>query len=567
VSLSPRRDEAGSSTQLRLALVVSSREQPAWVSWIVRELQQEPDLEVVVIVRPPHAAAHPQPRRYRRWSLSGFLHGLYHHLDRRRIPAGVDPMRTVNLSESLGPDQLLESLADDDRFVSGVFLLDAIPDDYMLARFDVGLLTVRHGGADRAPTATVEREVLAGATVVQAEIRLWRRGSTTSSVIQTSSVPTDQLSVAATARRYLLHLTHSLALRLTVVARSSLTNRTSAMCPPSDAQHRETATPSLDSQPPNFGSPGILRSLTRMAALRLEREFRVRFQQEDWTLAVARSHGRSPLAFDPAEPAQHPTLLLPPPGTIWADPFPMRRNGRTYVFYEELNLDEPMGFISLLELTDDLRVHELGPVLKTPYHLSYPQVFEWQGSLFMLPETEQNRTVELHRCVSWPDRWTLEAVLLSEVSAVDATVFEIGGDWWMFTTMNPHRDVDWNTSLYLFRAPGPLGPWTPHRGNPVKADVRNSRSAGRLFWDAGRLFRPSQDCAERYGHAIVFNQVLKLDGNDFRERETRRIAPGWQRDVVGMHTINQADNLYLFDCRLRRRKGRSYPRLDRRPWH
>jgi hypothetical protein len=260
------------------------------------------------------------------------------------------------------------------------------------------------------------------------------------------------------------------------------------------------------------------------------------------------------LAFDPAEPSQQPTLLLPPPGTIWADPFPMRRDGRTFVFYEEMHLGQPVGFISLLELTDELGVHELGPVLKAPYHLSYPQVFEWQGSLFMLPETEQNRTVELHRCVAWPNHWTLEAVLLADVSAVDATVVEVGGDWWMFTTMNPQRDVDWNTSLYLFRAPSPLGPWTPHRGNPVKADVRSSRSAGRLFWDAGRLFRPSQDCAERYGHAIVFNEVLELNGSVFHERERRRIAPGWQRNVVGMHTINQADNVYFFDCRLRRRK-------------
>jgi hypothetical protein len=555
VSLPPRRDETARSRH-RVALIVSGRIQPEWVALLARSLQQAPDLEVVVVVRAPDAATHVERHRYLPWSLSSLVHGVFARLDRRRFPADHDAMRPVDLATSVEPDQLLESLAEHDRFVTGVYLLDAIPDDEMVARFDVGLLTVRHGRADGTHTTPAEREVLAGEPVVQAEILLWRGGTAVSTVIQTSCLRTDRLSVAATARRYLLHLAHSLTLRLTTLARSSSRNRAGAPLPPRNTERVGEETLSSDNERSDSRSPGILRALTGMAALRLERGLRARYQQEDWTLAVARSNGRSPLAFNPAEPGQQPALLLPPPGSIWADPFPLLRKGRTYVFHEEMNAHHSMGFISLLELTADLRVRELGPVLKTPYHLSYPHVFEWRGSLFMLPETEQNRTVELHRCVGWPDQWTLEAVLLDDVSAVDATVLEISGEWWMFTTMNPHRDIDWNTSLYLFRAPGPLGPWTPHPLNPVKVDVRNSRSAGRLFWDAGRLFRPSQDCAERYGHALVLNEVLELDANEFRERETRRIAPGWRPDVVGLHTINQADDLYLFDCRIRRRKLR-----------
>jgi hypothetical protein len=555
VSLPPRRDEPARGRH-RVALIVSGRTQPEWVALLARSLQQVPDLEVVVVVRAPDAATHVARHRYLPWSLSSLVQGVFARLDRRRFPADHDVMRPVDLATSVEPEQLLDSLTDHDRFVAGVYLLDARPDDELVARFDVGVLTVRHGRADGTHTTPAEREVLAGANVVQAEILLSRADTAGSIVIQTSCLRTDRLSMAVTARRYLLHLAHSLTLRLTALARSSSRNRTGAPLPPCNTQRSDEETLSSHTGPQDSRSPGFLRALTGMAALRLERGLRARYQQEDWTLAVARSNGRSPLAFNPAEPGQQPALLLPPSGSIWADPFPLLRNGRTYVFHEEMNAHHSVGFISLLELTADLGVQQMGPVLKKPYHLSYPHVFEWRGSLFMLPETEQNRTVELHRCVRWPDQWTLEAVLLDDVSAVDATVLEISGEWWMFTTMNPHRDIDWDTNLCLFRAPGPLGPWTAHPRNPVKVDVRNSRSAGRLFWDTGRLFRPSQDCAERYGHAIVLNEVLKLDANEFRERKTRRIAPVWRPDVVGLHTINQADDLYLFDCRIRRRKVR-----------
>lgn len=526
---------------LRIALVVSGRMQPEWVARLAEALQQNDDLVVSLVLQPSDERTSPPTRApdpFRR--VSGLLFRAFERYDRRRIPPGANAEREVDVG-LLMPDRMLPTLEQHDRFDAGLYLPVGAPDAELLAHFEYGVVALEHGPrGSSSGTPPAVREVLSGHTVLHGALVLWRAGTALPEVVHSLCLRTDRLSVAATARHYYRHVAHMLALRLPVIARG-------------DRGAAFSTDPQGDPVPAE--RPAMVGSLSRMAMLRLERGIRARLQQEDWTLATARPNGGTPLQFDPRNPVQQPSLLLPPPGMIWADPFPIRRNDRTWVFYEEMRRDGSPGFISLMELTDQLEARPLGPVLTASYHLSYPFVFEWQGSLFMLPETDDNRTVELHRCVSWPDTWTLEAVLLDNVSAVDATIIEIDGEWWMFTTMNPQRDVDWNTSLYIFRASTPLGPWTPHRGNPVKADVRNSRSAGRLFWDGGRLHRPTQDCAERYGHALVVNEIRRLDPDGFEERAVHRVEPGWRPDVVGVHTINQVDDLYLFDCKVRRRKS------------
>ena len=53
----------------------------------------------------------------------------------------------------------------------------------------------------------------------------------------------------------------------------------------------------------------------------------------------------------------------------------------------------------------------------------------------MIPETSANRTVEIYRATSFPDRWTLEDTLLEGVSASDATLVERDGRLWLFAAL------------------------------------------------------------------------------------------------------------------------------------
>jgi hypothetical protein len=526
------------SSPTRIALVAGNPVQPDWVARIVTDLLAVPGVDVFAIID-PQAASGLEAVDAMSGPLSELLFAAFARYDRRVQHAGSPGL--TDIREALRPERILDGVNDERHFAAGLYLGAGDPDEALCARFEHGVLTVRQGPRAALPAA---REVLAGAPVLHYSLLLWRKGVVSPSVVTTSSLRTNRVSVAATADQYQAHLAHMLVTRLTSLGRG-------AVCSTPDYQDPASVPQPL---PHAGGIVRMARSLTRLAARRIEHGVRARLQQEDWALAVVRAGGsRAALNFDPRDRRQQPTILLPPVGRIWADPFPLRRDDRTYVFFEEMERSTRRGHISLMELTERLQPRMIGPVLSAGYHLSYPFVFEWKGSLFMLPETEQNRTVELHRCVAWPDVWTLEAVLLDHVSAADATIVEADGKWWMFTTMNPRRDADWDTNLYLFHSTGPLGPWMPHACNPIKSDVRSSRSAGRLFWQDGRLYRPAQDCAERYGHAIVINEITRLDTAGFNERQAWRVD-GWRSDIVGVHTVNQERDVLMLDCRIRRRK-------------
>ena len=159
-----------------------------------------------------------------------------------------------------------------------------------------------------------------------------------------------------------------------------------------------------------------------------------------------------------------------------------------------------------------------------------------------VPETKRNKTIELYRCVEFPLKWEFERVIIDDLQAVDATLHELDGMWWLFCNIGG-QDFSSNDELHLFYAKTPFGPWTPHKLNPVKSDVRSARPAGRLFYQDGDLYRPSQDCSVRMGGAIVMNRITRLTPEDFKEEVVARIDPTWRKGMLGTHTINAAGEL------------------------
>lgn len=239
-------------------------------------------------------------------------------------------------------------------------------------------------------------------------------------------------------------------------------------------------------------------------------------------------------------------LLMPPKDRFWADPFPIEREGRHFIFIEELPFATNKGHISVMEVSPDGRWSEPRKVLERDYHLSYPFLFEWQGELFMLPETGQQRTVEVYRCHRFPDDWRLESVLLNGVCAADATISPIGERWWMFVNIG-EEGTELYDELHLFHAEQPFGEWTPHHCNPVKSDALSARPAGKPFLADGVLYRPAQVCAPLYGSAIVINRIEQIDPEHFVEHEVARLTPDWLPGLSGCHTYNRAGGLTVID--------------------
>ncbi|MBK6347221.1 MAG: hypothetical protein IPF68_15060 [Bacteroidales bacterium] len=83
----------------------------------------------------------------------------------------------------------------------------------------------------------------------------------------------------------------------------------------------------------------------------------------------------------------------------------------------------------------------------------------------------------------------------------------------------------YTSKLKIFFAEKPEGPWEPHPDNPVKTDVRSSRSAGTPFIHEGVLYRPAMDYSEKLQGRIIINRVERLTTDDFAEVPVRELQP------------------------------------------
>jgi hypothetical protein len=292
----------------------------------------------------------------------------------------------------------------------------------------------------------------------------------------------------------------------------------------------------------------MLKFLAKISTRILAKATQQVLSRDQWCLAFKINESTAP-----ANTFYDFKLIIPPKDRLWADPFPEKKMDKYFIFIEEYVYKEKKGHISFMEIDQTGSWTRPIKVLEKNYHLSYPCLFSWHGNYYMIPETYDNKTLELYRCVSFPDSWELETILMDKVNAVDATLIEIDKTWWMFVNMAVDGSAP-HDELYLFYADTPFGPWKAHKRNPVKSDVRCARPAGRPFHWRGNVYRPAQDCSVRYGYAISLNKINRLTGDDFEEELVSRIMPAWKPKIAGVHTINHSGELTIIDAFMYRRR-------------
>jgi hypothetical protein len=218
-----------------------------------------------------------------------------------------------------------------------------------------------------------------------------------------------------------------------------------------------------------------------------------------------------------------------------ADPFMIQVGGRWYLFYEHEQDRGPGAFIALATSTNGLDWKHEKTVIQEPFHMSYPHVFEYQGTYYLLPETKRAGALRLYRATRFPDTWVLEKELLRG-RYVDPNLLQTKQGWYLFATSEEPSE------LQLFQAPDLLGPWTEHPASPVARGVDDSRGAGRIIEVDGKPVRFAQDGYGGYGRAVNAFIIEELTPERYRERPyagnpvIRHFGQGWAN--LGMHHID-----------------------------
>jgi hypothetical protein len=224
-------------------------------------------------------------------------------------------------------------------------------------------------------------------------------------------------------------------------------------------------------------------------------------------------------------------------------------DGRHHVFFEDACRATGVGRISVMSDDGLGRFGTPQCVLERPYHLSYPFVFHWAGNWYLLPETSQNRTLEVYRAVRFPESWEPANVLMHGLEAYDATLWEHLGRWWLFANVRERPGTSTWDELHIFHADNPLSrEWQAHPANPVVSDVTRARPAGRIYVEDGHLYRPSQDSSRRYGRAVMINEIVALSETRYEERTVLAIEPGRFKALKAIHSFSRAGRMTLIDA-------------------
>jgi hypothetical protein len=272
------------------------------------------------------------------------------------------------------------------------------------------------------------------------------------------------------------------------------------------------------------------------------------FYRESWHIAYRRTADRACTT----SAAIGFRLVQSPSHLFYADPFVIKEGGEHVVFFEHYDRRTRRASIAAATIDESgLSAPEI--VVERDYHLSYPCVFCHGRRILMIPETGAIRQVQLLAPLDYPRRWVVEAILLEGVEAYDPTLFHDGSRFWLFVTV-PRLGVFPHEELYLYSSERLHGPYGPHPRNPVVSDIRSARPAGALFWEDGRLIRPSQDCSRRYGFAIQLNEVTQLTPTAYDERPNGRIEPHWLKEGLATHTANYDGTYEVLDAVTRVRR-------------
>ncbi|TDN82180.1 hypothetical protein DET49_12534 [Salegentibacter sp. 24] len=243
--------------------------------------------------------------------------------------------------------------------------------------------------------------------------------------------------------------------------------------------------------------------------------------------------------------------LYPPKGYDWADPFIIKENQRFYLFFEEIKIGTGNGHISLFQFDEKGTLLNERPVevLNEEYHLSYPFIFKEDSNYYMLPESADANELWLYKSEEFPERWKKYQKIFSNKQIYDASLYFHEGYWYLFGTEKLSEGGNRDQYLHLYYSKElDSENWVSHPLNPLSLDVRGARPAGKIFKENGRLLRPTQIGAPKYGYGIQINEIKQLSTTEFIEEKLSDILPKWDKDLLAAHTLNFEEGFTVIDA-------------------
>lgn len=299
-------------------------------------------------------------------------------------------------------------------------------------------------------------------------------------------------------------------------------------------------------------------------------------EKEVYTIAVRprpTAEGTEPL---PALGAGPYTMLPGREGWWFADPLLCHLGGKRWLFAEAMDLSTGKGRLEVCELHDDGSIDGWRVALEEDFHLSFPMVFDWNGEVWMIPETGHDHSLRLYRCRVFPTKWELVQRFATDEELCDAILVDRRAEALTILCSETKPDnqlyvryrrytlchaVQETAALPLAEADtlpaaAPAGPFELLPDETYNLQHRDfdfvSRNAGPLFVLGEQVIHPTQvSTSVDYG---VYLQFLARRGSSevplcAATPQNVEITGLNAADVIGVHTYCQDDVLEVIDAR------------------
>ena len=259
-----------------------------------------------------------------------------------------------------------------------------------------------------------------------------------------------------------------------------------------------------------------------------------------YTIGVVENSNPLDIHIEDINVLEKQQFSIHPQPTIMADPFVVKDKDIYYIFYEELSAKychSGGADICVLQSTDGIQWQRIGCALHEPFHLSFPNVFQWKGEWYMLPEAQSSGEMRLYKAKNFPLQWSLCKVLMQGVAYADPMIFEQDGIWYLW--FNTYINGD---NFVLYTSDSPLGEWTEHPASPIRTNGDDTRPAGRIAKVENRLVYFVQSHREGYGTGTIAYEIDIISPTDYQDHRMVqnpvlwKNGDDWAKD--GMHHLS-----------------------------
>ena len=239
-----------------------------------------------------------------------------------------------------------------------------------------------------------------------------------------------------------------------------------------------------------------------------------------------------------------------------------------------MDLSTGKGRLEVCELHDDGTADGWRVALEEDFHLSFPMVFDWNGEVWMIPETGSDHSLRLYRCKTFPTQWELVQRFPTDEGLCDTILLDRRAEalTLLCSETRPDNQLYVRYRRYTLRhavqetaavplpaedtlpaAPGPFELLPDEAYNLQHRDFDLvSRNAGPFFLLGEQIIHPTQvSTTVDYGVYLQFlarrgSSEVPLCAATPQNVEITGLAPA---DIIGIHTYCRDDVLEIIDAR------------------